>query len=368
MTVRLARLLAAFLASAALAAVAARADTLFALVDTGELFASTDQGEKWNLRGTLPVHDAVALAAGSSNEKLRLASRAGGVYASADGGSTWTAIGSIGLGGVVDLAITPGFECLALTAGGTVCRSLDGGDTWAALAALPASDFASLATGPAGLFALTRGGFVFRSTDGGATWTPRGGPLVSDAVRLRAIGQVLHLLTGSGDLFRSGDAGATWQPLAALSQVGMTSLVRDGATLLAATRQGMVTRSADGTSWTWCGAIDQLNVLALGVDTPATADVAPASPRALALAPPHPNPARAGDALGLALELPSADVVACELFDLAGRRVAARAPEPRPAGSVALTWRPQVHAAGVYLLRVSTRGGGAARARVVLLP
>ena len=77
MTVRLARLLAAFLASAALAAVAARADTLFALVDTGELFASTDLGEKWTLRGTLPViagrmPDFLAKREGKLRKKSRL--------------------------------------------------------------------------------------------------------------------------------------------------------------------------------------------------------------------------------------------------------------------------------------------------------
>ena len=42
------------------------ASTLFALVDTGELFASDDQGITWTVRSVLPVSDAVGLIAGSS--------------------------------------------------------------------------------------------------------------------------------------------------------------------------------------------------------------------------------------------------------------------------------------------------------------
>jgi photosystem II stability/assembly factor-like uncharacterized protein len=64
--------------------------THFGLVDTGELFASTDAGANWTLRSTLRVRDAVALSAGASSTELFLASETGSIYRSDDAGMSWT--------------------------------------------------------------------------------------------------------------------------------------------------------------------------------------------------------------------------------------------------------------------------------------
>ena len=45
----------------------AGATTLFGLIDTGELDASGDTGDTWQVRSALPVSDAVGLAAGGKN-------------------------------------------------------------------------------------------------------------------------------------------------------------------------------------------------------------------------------------------------------------------------------------------------------------
>jgi photosystem II stability/assembly factor-like uncharacterized protein len=62
--------------------ITAHATTLFGLVDTGELFASIDEGESWQIRATLAVHDAVALAAGATPSDLYLVTTSGVFYSS----------------------------------------------------------------------------------------------------------------------------------------------------------------------------------------------------------------------------------------------------------------------------------------------
>ena len=69
--------------------------TLFGLVDTGELYSSGDGGVNWSVVSTLPVSDAVALAAGASTTELFLASRTGSFYRSVDAGASWAAISAI---------------------------------------------------------------------------------------------------------------------------------------------------------------------------------------------------------------------------------------------------------------------------------
>src|SRR5262245_65748057 len=85
--------LVAFLA--ALSTRAAGADTLFGLIDTGELYASVDGGAHWSFRSALPARDAVALAAGTTSAELFLATESGFVHCSVDAGMTWTAVGSV---------------------------------------------------------------------------------------------------------------------------------------------------------------------------------------------------------------------------------------------------------------------------------
>ena len=106
---------------------------------------------------------------------------------------------------------------------------------------------------------------------------------------------------------------------------------------------------------------------ARAVSTPYVAvDPAPA-PARLSLAGPWPVPARRADAWTLSLALPHAERVALEVFDVRGRRVAARAEEPLDAGVHALRWAPRLPAAGVYFLRVRTRSGETLSTRLAVL-
>jgi len=353
----------------ALVAPPARATTLFGLVDTGELFVSADQGTSWTVRATLPVRDAVALAAGATASELYMASRSGSVYRSTDAGTSWTAVGAVAASDVVDLAIRPDLSLFLLTAGGAVYGSTDQGASFTALAALAAPNHVSLGpTSQYRLYALTRSGEVSESVDAGINWVAKGAISVSDAVRLRAIGSTLYVMSGTGDVYRSADAAVSWTAVGTLSQVGMTALAGDLATLIVSTGAGEVATSADGASWTWKGAINQLTVTALGTDLPATTgvDLTPGS-SGLELAPPWPNPLTSDEAVTLAFRLPHDDTVGATLYDLAGRKIVERAAEPFSAGRSTVRWRLPSVRGGLYFLVLSTGSGAAWITRLAVL-
>jgi hypothetical protein len=344
--------------------------TLFGLVDTGELFASTDGGVSWVVRSMLPVRDAVALQAREVASRQFLTSRSGVVYRSSDAGLTWTAAGNVPAGDVVDLQIRDNGDLLLLTASGSVFRSSDLGATFTAFAVLPGPDLVSLTQteGTWGIYALSRTGGVFESMNLGESWTARASITTSEAIRIRSTGDDLCVLTESGDVYRSTDAGATWLAVGTLSQMGMRGFVKDGGTLVAATREGEVAASSNGSAWTWRGSINQLGLTALATDVPAAVSVE-GGPlvRGLQLGPTWPNPARPGDALHVAFTLPSRDLVSLVLCDVAGRKVAERSPESFAAGPARLVWRPTGTGAGLRFLRLRTGSGAMAGARVVLL-
>lgn len=266
---------------------------LFGLVDTGELFSSTDDGATWNIHATLPVRDAVGIRAGSSSSELYLVSRTGSVYRSDDGGTSWDAAGAITASDVIHLDVAPNGDVLVLTETGGVYLSDDAGATFTAQGAMTASNHAGFAAvSEDTLYALTQTGEVSKSEDGGASWVAVGTIPVSDAENIVELNSYLYVITGTGGIYRSGDDGATWTPVGTLSQVHMTGFTCDGTNLFAATREGEVARSSDGVTWTWRGAINQLNVMALGTDTPAVSGVGdpPGGPSLFSLGQNYPNP------------------------------------------------------------------------------
>jgi hypothetical protein len=236
---------------------------------------------------------------------------------------------------------------------------------------LTASNHASLALGADGnLYALTETGEVATSLDNGATWNTVGTIPVPDAVAIRRWDTALCVLTGTGLTWRSTDAGVTWTAIGTVSQVGMAGLTQLVNEMVAINREGLVARSGDGSSWSWVGSVNQLEVVAVATDTPQAVGVpeTPSEAPRVVLAPPAPNPLRSGDVLLVRFELPGENAVGLELFDIHGRRVAARDPEPfTAAGHQAIQWNPGTLASGVYLLRISGRDGIQASRRVIML-
>ncbi|MGE5178805.1 MAG: hypothetical protein ACM3PF_06925 [Bacteroidota bacterium] len=343
----------------------ARATTLFGLVDTGELYASTNAGATWTIRATIPANDAIGIAAATTSLDLYLVTRSGSVYRSSDGGTTWAAVGTITATDVVAFTLTPGGAVLALTETGTLYRSTDGGISFAGLAALTGSNWVSLARGPLGrLYALTRTGEVAESQDYGATWTMKGAVAVSNAVSISRRGNDLYLLTGTGEVARSTNYGASWTTVAALTQSGMRALAGiAGSTLAAAAETGEVATSANGVTWTWAGAINQLHVVALGEDTPTATGVPDESsaPR-FTMRAPYPNPSPNGSAtFGFSLAGP--DRIRHEVFDAAGRLRAVREEIIPSAGPHEIPWLLDNLPAGTYLVRMTTLSGHTASAK-----
>ena len=319
---------------------AAPAATLYGLIDTGELFSSADGGVSWSPVSTLPVRDAVALAARLSASDLFLASRSGSIYRSMDAGANWAGVGAITASDLEDLAIRPDGVLLALTATGSLYASADLGASFTPQAALTGSNFVSLTyTTPAvKYYALTRTGEVYESLDGGASWIAKSAFIASNAVRLRAVQSSLYALAETGDVWKSDDGAASWTAVGTLSQVGMRGLARNGAALAAASREGHVATSADGAAWTWQGTMNQLTLTALASNEPATTDVGREPEAAISMGAPFPNPS--AGALSLSIRLSRGTEISLALHDVSGRLVTRRTQGALTAGPHVLAWNP----------------------------
>jgi hypothetical protein len=345
-----------------------QAANLFGLVDTGELYASGDNGVTWSIHATLPVNDAIGLAAGISTLDLYLATRSGTIHHSSDGGANWTAVGALAASDAAGFTLAPFGDVLVLTRSGTLYASSDGGASFAAIAALTGSNWVSLARGRlVGYFyALTETGEVAESADSGATWTVKGALTVSNAVSIRAMGSDLFILTATGEIAKRTDAGVSWITVGALTQSGMSALLNLGTTTLcAAAETGEIATSADGASWTWVGAINQLKVMALGADTPTVTgvDATEGAPKFVAGAPfPNPTPRETGATFSIRTVGP--ERIRLEVYDARGRMVAARPfVSYANAGIHSFRWAPRGLAAGTYVARYIAASGRARSAK-----
>ncbi len=350
--------------------VRAPASTLLALVDTGELFASQDAGANWTGHSVLPVRDAVGLIAGSSEAELFLLSTTGTLFRSLDGGLSWSARGSVPGYDCADLSGHPDGSLWVVARSGTVWRSPDQGVSFMAVGSVSASNVVSLVVGFNGTLAsLTQTGEVSESADGGVTWIVVGTIPVPDAVSIRSFQGRLVAMTATGLTFVSLDQGFTWEPVGTVSQIGMTGITQLAGELVTVSREGLVARSADGASWTWVGAVNQLNVMALANDSP-TATAAPENPSPITplfLSQPWPNPLSRGP-LNVAFSLERSAGVTVSLFDGLGRRVAGTPPTHfHKGGPHTLAWNPGMLRPGVYFLRLTTTQGQSEGRRITVL-
>jgi photosystem II stability/assembly factor-like uncharacterized protein len=346
------------------------ATSLFGLLDTGEFYRSTNNGVTWVAIGAIPAPDAVGLAAGTSSSELYLASRSGTIYRSTSGGTSWSAVGAVAASDASGFVLSPFGNVLVLTSTGTLYSSSNQGATFTAVAALAGSDWVGLARGPLGrLYALTKTGQVAETQDQGATWATVGVITTSNAIAIRRLGAQLFVLASTGEVYRSIDYGKTWIAVGVLSQGSMSALVDLDSQLVAAAKEGEVATSSNGASWGWVGAINQLNVVALGTDAPQVTGVAEGetAPKFVAAAP-YPNPRIGAGGATFGFALPAPDRVRLELFDAQGRLRAARPFEPfHSAGRQAIRWEPPSLQPGTYLIRMVSESGLSARAKWTLV-
>lgn len=339
------------------------AANLFGLLDTGEFYRSMNNGVTWSAIGTIPAHDAVGLAAGATPSELYLASRSGTIYRTTNGGTDWTAIGTVTASDVAGFVLGPYGDVLVLTRTGTLYSSSNQGANFSVVASLTGSDWVSLARGPLGrLYALTETGQVAESQDQGATWTTAGVITMYGAVAIRRSGAELYVLAKTGEVYRSLNYGVSWIPVGALSQGSMSALVELGGQLVAATKEGEVATSSNGASWSWIGTINQLNVMALGTDTPQVTGVeTDAAPPRFQVLRPYPNPRVGAGGATFPFVLSKADNVRLELYDVQGRLRAVRLFESMAAGPAAIRWDPPGLTPGAYFVRFVSESGATAQ-------
>jgi len=204
----------------ALASAGAGSRTLYATLDEGGLWRSTDGGGSWQPRREgLPPGTSRALAVDpGAAGTLYLGRSADGVWKSVDGGGSWTQVAGLLDGQAVEVQVL-GYDPASgtLWAGlvpkagqAPLYRSADGGGHWTAIELGPAEErVTALAFGGGDVYVGTAFQGVFRGSVDGLTWEPTASEL--QVLSLAYAGGVLYAATASG-LEVSGDRGATWSP------------------------------------------------------------------------------------------------------------------------------------------------------------
>ena len=169
--------------------------TLYAAMDSGGLFKTTDGGANWSATGLTNI-SVLALAIDPLTPTTLYAGVYGGLFKSTDGGASWSATGLTGID-VYSLAIDP-LTPTTLYAGtqGAVRKSTDGGASWNTTGSLisagslyietgvvsslaidpatPATLYAAMNVSAFNYYGLSTGpttGGIYKSTNGGAIWS-----------------------------------------------------------------------------------------------------------------------------------------------------------------------------------------------------
>ena len=197
--------------------------TLYAGVDGGGVFKTTDGGWNWDTanNGLTSVNVQSLAIDPKTPTTLYVGTGNRGIFKSTDGGGTWN-ITNIGLKNstVAALAIDPTAPTTIYTgtSGGGVFKSTDGGAHWSAanigMTNAYVSALAIDPTTPTTIYAGTSDG-VFKTTDGGANWSAANTGLTGNHVVALAIDPTTPttIYAGADDsccVFKSTDGGANW--------------------------------------------------------------------------------------------------------------------------------------------------------------
>ncbi len=231
------------------------------------------------------------------------------------------------------------------------------GVTWQSKSSsgLTSTNVVSLATTSTGpfdwtLYAGTSTG-VFRSTNLYGAWSATGSGLSGAVQAMLGVGSRLFVGTSSGGVFTSTDAGDTWTAVnSGLPDLEITALASNGVDLFAATGDGVFRRP----------------LAEFDATTSVESGVAPG----VALGVPSPNPFTSSLLVNFNLE--SAGNVSLAVLDAQGRSVARLSTGVHAAGTHQATWNGRDDSgapvrAGVYFLRLESRGQIAASTRIALI-
>jgi photosystem II stability/assembly factor-like uncharacterized protein len=245
-------------------AVASSADgtKLVAVVNSGQIYTSTDAGVNWTARDSSRSWSDVASSADGTRLVATVDSGAGGaIYVSTNSGATWSLTSANT--GVRWFSVASSADGLKLVANGglTVYTSSDGGTNWIARQSIASQAPLACSADCSKVVALTgsittgnNGAYV--SSDSGVTWTRR---LYSEsttavswsAAAISSDGATM-VVGGLGRWYRSVDQGRSWSDStypAYLTTNGL-ALSSDGTRIAAATSAGLYTSAASGASTT----------------------------------------------------------------------------------------------------------------------
>jgi len=246
---------------------------LFAGLETGELFQSSNGGATWRKLGTVRKGAVIyELLADPDTATILYAVTSGGAYRSVDGGAEWSEIlfagTSTGLG-CRAVAIDPWSpqNIYIGSIGRGMFRSTDRGASWQPATAGEDStllmgdvhDIAINVQRPDEVYAAFATGGLLRSPDGGRSWsriTPEystaGAAITQIVLHPSADGELLYG-TASGNVFKSVDGGSSWSPtrqgLEADRVLSICTEAEDPSVVYAGTGIGVLHSSDFGTSW-----------------------------------------------------------------------------------------------------------------------
>jgi photosystem II stability/assembly factor-like uncharacterized protein len=247
--------------------------TVYLGTPDGHIFASTDRGEHWQLRGRAGTRlDGVVqrILPDKDNPARLLAAvwyqdpaQGGGIFQSLDGARHWSLAG---LSGEAVRALEDSESDPRVWVAGTrrgVFRSRDGARTWESItpagnAELQSID--SLAIDPSNPQIIYAGTYhlPWKTLDGGRTWFSIASGMIddSDIMSLSIDASEPHRIFSSAcsGVYRSDDAGASWTKLQGIPYASRRTqqIVQDSAdphSLYAATTEGLWQSADSGESW-----------------------------------------------------------------------------------------------------------------------
>ncbi len=234
---------------------------IFAGTDDGSVFLSSDNGNNWNLSGTLGSNNEVwAFAISGSNIFAGTipSSGIGGVYLSSNNGVSWAAVNN----GLINPPTTYCYVyALAISgsnifAGGyPIYLSTNNGNSWAATSFSDAYGIYTLAISGSNIFAGCGDG-VYLSSDNGINWAAvnNGLPTEDKYINTLAIsGSNIFAGTDYG-VYLSTNNGSSWA-VTALSNFEVRSIIINGNNIYAGTDDGngVFLSTNNGNSWTALG-------------------------------------------------------------------------------------------------------------------
>lgn len=195
----------------------------------GGIFKSTDKGENWSQKVTIPTAtgqpgsignlDVVSMAIDpSDHEAIYVGSNDKGMYATYNGGASWWQPQDINRGRVNTIIINPKDKCtLYLGIQNQIFKSIDCSRSWASSYVDVRQDayINSLAIdylNPAIIYAGISSGDFVRSADSGRTWTviKRFNSKIRKVLIDPYSNQVIYVALDGAGIWRTGDAGQNW--------------------------------------------------------------------------------------------------------------------------------------------------------------